>query len=186
MTNSIFNNQNDAVVLAQLCNYYGGLEVDVDTLKRVASTVSDDMLPYAAFVLANREEEKIALELLKPKVDLQKNDTMLRVYIEVLSKIPEEKPNLYHILVDKRKSGVVCDDAMLFSEFTLDVKVADFQNAYEAISILYTRYPDDETIFVNYLWLLGRHHPKELEKLKDKVSKFEYRSPRNVINIYMD
>ncbi len=186
LTNSIFNNQNDAVVLAQLCNYYGGLEVDVDTLKRVASTVSDDMLPYAAFVLANREEEKIALELLKPKVDLQKNDTMLRVYIEVLSKIPEEKPNLYHILVDKRKSGVVCDDAMLFSEFTLDVKVADFQNAYEAISILYTRYPDDETIFVNYLLLLGRHHPKELEKLKDKVSKFEYSSPRNVINIYMD
>lgn len=183
---SIFNDQNDAVVLAQLCNYYGGLEVDVDALKNVASVLSDDLLPYAALVLANRDEEKLALELLKPKVDLQKNNTMLRVYIEVLSKIPEENPNLYHILVDKRKSGAECDDAMLFSEFTLDVKVSDFQNAFEAISLLYERHPEDENIFVNYLWLLGRHHPEELEKLKDKVLKYDFSNPQNVINVYVD
>lgn len=186
LSESLFLNVGDAVVLVQLCNYYGGGDVDVDALKSASSSVSDELLPYAALVLANRVEEKLALELLKPKVDFHKDDMMQRVYIDVLSKIPEETPNLYHILVDKRKSGALCDDAMLFSEFTLDVKVSDFQNAFEAISLLYERYPEDENIFVNYLWLLGRHHPEELEKLKNKVLKYEFTNPRNVINVYVD
>lgn len=185
LSDSMFLNVSDAIVLAQLCNYYGGEEVDVDALKSVSSSVSDELLPYETLILANRSEEKLALELLKYKVDLNKDDMMQRVYIEVLSKIPEESPNLYHILVNKRKSGASCDDAMLFSEFTLDVKVSDFKNAFESISLLYEQHPEDETIFVNYLWLLGRYHPEELEKLKDKVLKFEYNNPRNVINVYI-
>lgn len=186
LSNSLFLNVSDAIVSVQLCNYYGGKDVDVDALKSASSSVSDEMLPYAALVLANRAEEKLALELLKPKVDLHKNDVMQRVYIDVLSKIPEESPNLYHILVDRRKSGMLCDDAMLISEFTLDVKVSDFQNAFESICLLYERHPEDETFFVNYLWLLGRHHPEELEKLKDKVLKYKFSNPQNVINVYVD
>lgn len=186
LTDSLFLNVGDAVVLIQLCNYYCGGYVDVDALKSASPSVSDELLPYAALVLANKAEEKLALDLLKPKVDLHKDDMMQRIYIDVLSKIPEESPNLYHILVDKRKSGAPCDDTMLFNEFTLDVKVSDFKNAFESISLLYERHPEDETVFVNYLWLVGRHHSEELEKLKDKVQRYEFSNPRNVINVYVD
>ena len=181
---SMFANTPDAVVLMQLCKYYGGEEVNVEVVREAAKKVTDEVLPYAAFILANRDEAKAALELLSPKVNGKIRNMMQRVYIEALSKIPEETPTLYHLLVENRKSGVPCDDTILYNEFTLDVKVADFQNAFEAMSLLYERHPDDEAIFVNYLWLLGRFKPEELDKLRDKAMKFEYSSGEGIVSTY--
>ena len=179
-----FENTNDAVVLKELCKSYDDREVDVETLKDHLEGLSDDMLAYAAQVLSNSGEAPMAYDLLQPKIDSHRNDLRQRVFMDIMAKLPEKQSELRSIIIEKRKVGEIIDDELLGLEFTMDCRVGDYQNAFETVSILYGRRPTDETIFVNYLKMLGRFDTKELEKKRDEVLGFKFNQFVNVQQTY--
>ncbi len=180
-----FENTDDAVVLRELCNLYDGREVDVESLKAHLGGLTDDMIAYAAQVLANSGEAEMAYDLLQPKVDNTQSGLRQRLFIDVMSKLPEKHPELYKILIAKRKNGEMCDDEMLSLEYMLDTRVGDYENAYEAVTILYQRRPNNEAVLVNYLRMVGRFNPQELGKKRGDVLGFRFSQLSNVQQVYM-
>lgn len=182
--NEAFEEKNNYVVLSQLCKHHIGKNVDVDLLKNSLEGLSDDMIAYAAMVLSEHGEEKLAFKLLSPKVDERKSNIRQRIFLEILNKLPEEKPHLYRLLKENRKSGEMYDTSLLEMEYHLSMRVADYENAYEVVSILYSQYPQDENVFTNYLKLAGRLYPQKLSELESKAINFKYDSFQNVIQLY--
>ena len=179
-----FENPNDVVVLRELCNLYDGRKVDVEALKAHLSGLTDDMVAYAAQVLANTGEAQMAYDLLQPKVENTQNGLRQRLFIDVMAKLPEKHPELYKILKEKRKNGELCDDEMLSLEYMLDTRVGDYENAFEAVAILYRRRPEEESVLVNYLRMVGRFNPSDLGKYREEVLRFQFVQLGNVQQVY--
>ena len=184
LNDDAFENPNDAVVLRELCNLYDGRKVDVESLKAHMDGLTDDMTAYAAQVLANTGEAQMAYDLLQPKVDNTQSDIRQRLFIDVMAKLPEKHPELYKILIEKRKNGEPCDDEMLSLEYMLDTRVGDYENAFEAVAMLYKRRPKEESVLVNYLRMVGRFNPSELDKHRDEVIGFRFVQLGNVQQVY--
>ena len=179
-----FEDKNNYVVLSQLCRHHTGKRVDVDLLKNSLEGLSDDMIAYAAMVLSEHGEEKLAFKLLSPKVDEKTSNVRQRIFLDILNKLPEEKPHLYRLLKENRKSGEMYDTPLLEMEYHLSMRVADYENAYEVVSILYNQYPQEENAFTNYLKLTGRLYPQKLSEYESKAISFKYDSFQNVIQLY--
>ena len=179
-----FEDKNNYVVLAQLCKHHTGKNVDVNLLKNSQEGLSDDMIAYAAMVLSEHGEEKFAFKLLSPKVDERKSNVRQRIFLDILNKLPEEKPHLYRLLKENRKRGELYDTPLLEMEYHLSMRVADYENAFEVVSILYNQYPQEENVFTNYLKLIGRLYPKKLSEYMNKVIAFKFESFQNVVLLY--
>lgn len=180
----LFENRQDAVVLRELCNLYDGRAVNQEELKLTLDGLTDDMTAYAAQVLANTGETKKAFELLKPKVGDGKMNMRQRIFIDIMAMLPEEHPHLYKILIEHRKSGEPCDNGLLSLEYMLDTRVGDYQNAYEAVSILYERMPKEENVLVNFVRMTGRFDCGKLESMKSSVLDFQFKELANVQQVY--
>lgn len=181
---NLFENCQDAIVLRELCNLYDGRTVNIEILKQSLDGLTDDMTAYAAQVLANSGEAKMAFELLKPKVGDGKMNMRQRIFIDIMALLPEEHPHLYKLLIEHRESGEPCDSGLLSLEYMLDTRVGDYKNAYEAVSILYDRMPHDENVLVNYVRMTGRFNPDKLEYLKQDVMRFQFKDFASVKQVY--
>lgn len=181
---SLFENRQDAVVLRELCNLYDGRSVNQEELKQNLDGLTDDMTAYAAQVLANTGEAKMAYELLKPRVGDGKMNVRLRIFIDIMTMLPEEHPHLYKLLVEHRKSGEPCDTAMLQLEYILDSRIGDYPNAYEAATMLYERMPQDEGVLVNYVRMTGRFDRTKLKGLRQTVVEYPFKELGSVQQVY--
>ncbi len=180
----LLTNIKEVFVLRQLCLYFEKKEIDKDTLIRCGDDISDDMLAYAAYILANVNEPQRAFDILSGKVDKDKLTIRLRLFMQVMSRLPEQQPELYELLKKHRKSGLPIDEGWLQMEFSMATRVADFENAYEVIKELYDIYPLDENVYTNYLRMIGRFKPSDLEGHQKKVLSLEIKNFRNVSQIY--
>ena len=181
---SLFEMANDAVVLRELCNMYDSRTVDMTALKLHLDGLTDDMTAYAAIVLANSGEAQIAYSLLQPRAAGERNGLRQRVLLEVMAHLPEKHPELYKMLVNKRKKGEPCDDEMLRLEYSLDTQVGDYENAYEVICILYEHHPTNEDVLVNYLRMLGRFDTSALKGKQQEVLDFKFSQFASVQQVY--
>lgn len=179
-----FENANDAFVLKEMCHSYDGRSVDVEGLKAHLDSLTDDMTAYAAQVLSKAGEAQMAFDLLQPKVADGNSGIRQRIFIDIMYALPEKHPELYKMLVENRKKGNPCDDELLSLEYSLDTRVGDYENAFEAISILYKRRPQEEAVLVNYLRMLGRFDAKALEAKRDEVLNFKFSLLGNVEQVY--
>lgn len=180
----MFECENDGVVLRELCNLYDNREVDVESLKAHLDGLSDDMTAYAAQVLSQTGDAQMAFDLLQPKVGTDKSSLRQRIFLGIMAMLPEKQPELYTILLENRRNGNPCDDELLSIEYSLETRVGDYQNAFEAVSILYERRPDSEPVLVNYLRMLGRFDAKSLEKKRDEVLNHKFTQLANVQQVY--
>lgn len=181
---SLFEMENDAVVLRELCNVYDSRTVDVTALKQHLDKLTGDMTAYAALVLANSGEAQMAYDLLQPRAADEKSGLRQRVLLEVMARLPEKHPELYQMLVNKRKKGERCDDEMLRLEYTLDAQVGDYENAYEVICKLYEHHPTNEDILVNYLRMLGRFDTSVLKGKQQEVLDFKFSQFASIQQVY--
>jgi hypothetical protein len=97
----------------------------------------------------------------------------------------QKKPELYRILVENRKKGNECDDELLQLEFKLDCTVADYKNAFDAISELYRRHPSQDSIFANYLFTLGKVNPEALQEYGNDAIHLQYNHQEDVELAYL-
>lgn len=180
----VFENENDGIVLREMCHSNDGRDVDVEKLKAHLDGLTDDMTAYAAQVLSKAGEAQMAFDLLQPKVAGGNSGLRQRIFIDIMYALPEKHPELYSMLVENRKKGNPCDDELLSLEYSLDTRVGDYENAFEAVSILYGRRPQEEPVLVNYLRMLGRFDAKALESKREEVMNFRFSQLSNVEQVY--
>lgn len=173
-----FEIEGEKELLAQLCNYHAGKVVNVEKFKGLTDFMSDELKACAANLLANAGDTQLAFNLLSPIVEEGKDDIKQAIFLSVLSKMQEKAPMLYRILVKNRKAGNHCNNQLLWKEYQLDCAVADFDNAYEAISELRRNNPENVEVFVNYLGTLGRLYPERLEDYKEIAKSTIYPTPQ--------
>lgn len=180
-----FENEAEKSIVTQLCNSNLGHNVNTLDFKNKVDTVSEDMQAYAAMLMAQDGEVNLAFKLLNSKIEVGKMDFKQRSFINILSMSDEYRPHLYRLLKQNREQGITTDDLLLLNEFTLAMKVSDFDNALETISILYGRKPKDEMVLVNYINALSLVYPEKLLMLQEIVKSFEFIDPDSVENIYI-
>lgn len=185
IANVEFQNMTDKIVLQQLCNYYGHVKMDVSVLKDSANSLCDEMKAYAALILSSEGYTDMAFEMLRPIVNEDIPDVKQRIFLSVLSRMQQKKPELYRILVKNRKKGNECDDELLQLEFKLDCTVADYKNAFDAISELYRRHPSQDSIFANYLFTLGKVNPEALQEYGNYAIHLQYNHQEDVELAYL-
>ncbi|BEG99002.1 hypothetical protein [Bacteroides sedimenti] len=181
-----FENEAEKNIVIQLCNSSIGHVIDTSEFKEKTETVSETMLAYAAMLMALNNEVDLAFKLLNPKIEVGKMDLKQRLFIDILCMSVEHKPHLYRLLQQNREQGVTNDEQLLLKEFELAMEVSDFEVALKAISILYSRKPNDEMLFVNYINALSRVCPEELSALQEKVKHFNFTHPDAVMHVYSD
>ncbi len=153
-------------------------------IKNQTTEIPDELIPFAAIALSKNDEKEYAFDILNARVDNGINDFRRYTFLKILSENPLHYRELYKILKDNRAAREINDFALLTKEYELANKLLDYDNAFQVISILYEQYPDNETIFVNYV--VSSQHVKSplLEELKDKVSKFTYSNDTSIRLIY--
>ena len=179
-----FKNSCEKSLLIQLCDYYSGKKINVLEFKDEVDRLEDGMKAYAANLLAVNGDTLLAFEMLKDIVDETKPDFKQNVYLSVLDKMAEKKPELYNILINNRKHGNYCSDNLLYKEFCLDAKISDYENAFEAIKELYRRHPGEVRIFSNYIFALGHIHPKQLSQYENEALAFHTENNDDAILMY--
>lgn len=171
-------------VIIQLCNNSLAHSINTSGFKDKIETLSDTILAYAAMLLALDGDVDYGFKLLNPRIEGGQMDIKQRLFIDILCMSHEHKPHLYRLLQQNRNQGEVNDNQLLFKEFELAMELSDYENALNAIDILYKRDPDNEIIFVNYISALGRVHPEELSIYEEKVISFVFSHTTGIKFIY--
>lgn len=179
-----FKNKTTKNVLIQLCNYNAKQQIDVSTFEDRVSSLSDALLSYASLLLSCSGKSQLAFELMRPIVNESISDIKQRIFLDILSSMQEKSPDLYKILVQNRKAGNFCDDALLHKEYLLASNVSDFQNAFEAIEEIYKRHPDDTNVFTHYIIKLGLVYPEKLKDYEEKILNANFINNQNVFSVY--
>ena len=180
----IFEIEAEKEILVQLCDFFENNKVDISDIENKLPLISNELKAFAAELLALNGEEQMAFEILSPIVDVDIPDRKRDIFLMILSKLQEKTPELYRILTKNRHSKNYCDDKLLEMEYNLDVRVADFKNALEAISLLYKRHPENPYIFTNYISTLGSIHPNQLAKYEQQALCFNYPEEQLGVQVY--
>lgn len=158
-----------------------------DVLARIKNQIvdiPDELIPFAAIALSKNNEKEYAFNILNARVDNGKNDFRRYTFLKILSENPLHYKELYKILKDNRAAREINDFALLTKEYELANKLLDYDNAFQVISILYEQYPDNESIFVNYVVSLQHVKSPLLEMMKDRVFGFTYSNDNSIRLIY--
>lgn len=179
-----FCNPIDKALLIQLCNYYIGDKIDVSKFKDGINSLDNNLKAYAANLLAINGDYYFAFDMLKAIVDEDVPDFKQKIYLSVLDKMVEKRPELYNILIKNRKQGNTYDENLLYKEYQLASKISDYTDAFEVITLLYNHHPDNIRIFANFLSTLGHINPKKLVDYEDKAKSLSIDDTQAAISIY--
>lgn len=180
----IFKNETNKIIITELCKYNLGRQFDVSFIEKETEKLSETMLAYAAYLMAQHGDVSLAFKILNPKIQSGELDLKQTIFINILGMSNEYKPHLYRLLQENRKQGLIPSDNLLIQEFNLAVEIAHFENALEIMRVLYNKKPEDENILANYIKLLAQVSPEELEPLQNIVSTYQYTNSENIIRIY--
>lgn len=72
-------------------------------------------------------------------------------------------------------------DQDLAKQFLAFMELAQYNDAYNVIKLLWQRYPDDEWTALNFIKTTSLSNPKELADLQDFALKLDYSTPQGVI-----
>ncbi len=179
-----FENEIVKTVLLGLCNSKIGTKPNLESIKLNIKQVPDSLLPYAAILLSEQNENSLAFEILNSHIDKSKYDSRQRIFINILSKSAEYYPQLYQILKENRQNGYTEDDNLLMAEYNMAFQLADYKNAMRAIKIVYDRNQNNEHVFVNYLNAIGSYDKEQLIEFQERALKFPYSSSKSVSYVY--
>lgn len=143
---------------------------DVDALIKLANECPKDYVFYIADILAKSEHVDDALQILKPVISTKIPSFNLQVYIDIL-RMKNDRLELYNVLKKFRKNNANVRPEYLSMEFQLAIECNDVDDAFEAISELYSKQPNDIRTLYNYCAsLLEQGKNYEFEKFVPQIT----------------
>jgi hypothetical protein len=138
--------------------------------------ISNETKAILSYILLISNQPNLSVNLYRQFIDKTKYDQNLFYYIQALYYTKKDNSELLSLLKDWRLNANHSDDFLLTIEYELRQKLNDWEKALEIMKIIYSKYPNKESVISNYLVCL--HEMGE----KDKIAEFKDNLPFDIFS----
>ena len=162
----IFENPITQQIFEYTLMYFSTKVCDVETIKTLAEKAPKEAKFILAKILGSENHISEALDIIQPLIQEGAFSVEMGVYLSILRENEDYKDVFFDTLKKLRKNGITHVKEFLEDEYYLAIGCNDLTDAGEVICLLFEQYPDNNSVFYNYLNYLN------LTRQKDKFSQY--------------
>ena len=162
----IFENPITQQIFEYTLMYFSTKVCDVETIKTLAEKASKEAKFILAKILGSENHISEALDIIQPLMQEGAFSVEMGVYLSILRENEDYKDVFFDTLKKLRKNGITHIKEFLEDEYYLAINCNDLTDAGEVICLLFEQFPDNNSVFYNYLNYLN------LTRQKDKFSQY--------------
>lgn len=162
----IFENPITQQIFEYTLMYFSTKVCDVETIKTLAEKAPKEAKFILAKILGSENHISEALDIIQPLIQEGAFSVEMGVYLSILRENEDYKDVFFDTLKKLRKNGITHIKEFLEDEYYLAINCNDLTDAGEVICLLFEQFPDNNSVFYNYLNYLN------LTRQKDKFSKY--------------
>lgn len=157
----IFENPLTQQIFEYALLYFSTRVYDVETIKVLAKKAPKEAKFILAKILGAENHISEALDIIHPLIQEGVFSLEMGVYLSILRENEDYKDVFFDTLKKLRKNGITHVKEFLEDEYYLAINCNDLADAGEVISILFEQYPNNNSVFYNYLNYLNLTQQKE-------------------------
>lgn len=162
----IFENPITQQIFEYTLMYFSTEACDVETIKALAEKAPKEAKFILAKILGSENHISEALDIIQPQIQEGAFSIEMGVYLSILRENEDYKDVFFDTLKKLRKNGITHVKEFLEDEYYLAINCNDLTDAGEVICLLFEQFPDNNSVFYNYLNYLN------LTRQKDKFSQY--------------
>lgn len=161
----IFENPITQQIFEYTLMYFSTKSCDVETIKTLAEKAPKEAKFILARILGSENHTSEALAIIKPLIQEGDYSVEMCVYLSIIREGENYKDVFFNALKKLRKNGITHVREFLEDEYYLAINCNDITDAGEVICLLFEQFPDNNSVFYNYLNYLN------LTQQNDKFAK---------------
>lgn len=162
----IFENPITQQIFEYALMYFSTKACDVETIKTLAKKAPKEAKFILAKILGSENHISEALDIIQPMIQEGAFTVEMGVYLSILRENEDYKDVFFDALKKLRRNGITHVKEFLEDEYYLAISCNDLTDAGEVICLLFEQFPDNNSVFYNYLNYLN------LTRQKDKFSQY--------------
>lgn len=151
----IFENPITQQIFEYTLMYFSTKGCDVETIKTLAEKAPKKAKFILAKILGSENHISEALEIIQPLIQEGVFSVEMGVYLSILRENEDYKDVFFDALKRLRKNGITHVKEFLEDEYYLAIGCNDLTDAGEVICLLFEQFPDNNSVFYNYLSYLN-------------------------------
>lgn len=162
----IFENPITQQIFEYTLMYFSTKACDVETIKTLAEKAPKEAKFILAKILGSENHTSEALAIIKPLIQEGVYSVEMCAYLSIIREDENYKDVYFDALKILRKNGIIPVKELLEDEYYLAINCNDLTDAGEVISLLFEQYPNNNSVFSNYLTYLN------LTRQNDKFAQY--------------
>lgn len=162
----IFENPITQQIFEYTLMYFSTKACDVETIKTLAEKAPKEAKFILAKILGSENHTSEALAIIKPLIQEGVYSVEMCAYLSIIREDENYKDVYFDTLKKLRKNGIIPVKELLEDEYYLAINCNDLTDAGEVISLLFEQYPNNNSVFSNYLTYLN------LTRQNDKFAEY--------------
>lgn len=162
----IFENPITQQIFEYTLMYFSTKACDVETIKTLAEKAPKEAKFILAKILGSENHTSEALAIIKPLIQKGVYSVEMCAYLSIIREDENYKDVYFDALKILRKNGIIPVKELLEDEYYLAINCNDLTDAGEVISLLFEQYPNNNSVFSNYLTYLN------LTRQNDKFAQY--------------
>lgn len=135
--------------------YFSTKACDVETIKTLAEKAPKEAKYILAKILGSENHTTEALAIIKPLIQEGVYSVEMCAYLSIIREDENYKDVYFDALKKLRKNGIIPVKELLEDEYYLAINCNDLTDAGEVISLLFEQFPNNNSVFSNYLTYLN-------------------------------
>ena len=162
----IFENPITQQIFEYTLMYFSTKACDVETIKTLAEKAPKEAKFVLARILGSENHTSEALAIIKPLIQEGVYSVEMCAYLSIIRGDDNYKDVYFDALKKLRKNGITPVKELLEEEYYLAINCNDLTDAGEVICLLFEQFPDNNSVFFNYLTYLN------LTRQNDKFAQY--------------
>ena len=162
----IFENPITQQIFEYTLMYFSTKVCDVETIKTLAEKAPKEAKFILAKILGSENHISEALDIIQPLIQEGAFSVEMGVYLSIIRGDENYKDVYFDALKKLRKNGITPVKELLEEEYYLAINCNDLTDAGEVICLLFEQFPDNNSVFYNYLTYLN------LTRQNDKFAQY--------------
>lgn len=162
----IFENPITQQIFEYTLMYFSTKACDVETIKTLAEKAPKEAKFILARILGSENHTSEALAIIKPLIQEGVYSVEMCAYLSIIRGDENYKDVYFDALKKLRKNGITPVKELLEEEYYLAINCNDLTDAGEVICLLFEQFPDNNSVFFNYLTYLN------LTRQNDKFAQY--------------
>lgn len=162
----IFENPITQQIFEYTLMYFSTKACDVETIKTLAEKAPKEAKFVLARILGSENHTSEALAIIKPLIQEGVYSVEMCAYLSIIRGDDNYKDVYFDALKKLRKNGITPIKELLEEEYYLAINCNDLTDAGEVICLLFEQFPDNNSVFFNYLTYLN------LTRQNDKFAQY--------------